>query len=691
MADITAFTRMIADAFQAITKGGDVFVADLDGDELWSKYLAAFPEGTNPLFKTRTEHDCSCCKQFIRRAGCVVTITGGRMRTVWDHAAKHAPTHYAVVAAALQQAVSSVGIRDIFRVGKNEPQFGAQTSRSLDKESQKALIWNHLYTGEIPRNLRSALPDADRGTYRTTVQVFERGLVELAPSAIETVLSLIQGSSLYRGEEHKRAVVEFQKVQREFLSKETKVERSLFAWLNAGNPVARFRNTVIGTLVQDLSEGQELETAVRSFETKVAPQNYKRTTALITPGMVKKAMETIETLGLEPALERRFAVIGDINVNDVKWVDGAARSLMKGGIGDVLMQHAAATTRSSAKDEERAEDVGIDDFMTRILPEAQAMEVFFAGRHLGNLMVLTAPVHPEPKQLFRWTNDFAWSYGGNVADSIKERVKKAGGKVDGAVLRISLSWFNYDDLDLHIHEPPGRGARGLIEHISFRNKRGWTGGTLDVDMNAGSGQTREAVENVVWSAKMPDGAYRIVVNNFCQRETSNPGFVIETESEGKIAHYSYNKQVRDKADVTVATLHMKNGVIERVEAGDPGITAANISQEKWGLQTERYVKVNTVMLSPNYWGDNAVGNKHTFFVLDGAKSDEDTRGFYNEFLHPRLEEHRKVFEVIADKTKCRPTDGQLAGLGFSSTKTDEFRVRVQQGKRQRIFNVYVNV
>lgn len=688
----STFARHVAASFKDITKRDPVFVADLDGDELWSKYLAAYPEGTNPIFKKRTENDCSCCKQFIRRAGCVVAVSnshGLALRTVWDEAAERAPEHYRVVAATLQEAVRSVGIRDIFCVGKNEPQFGAQITRSLDKETQKATTWEHFHTGEIPTSFRSSLPDTDRGNYRTTVQVFERGLIELSPDAVETVLSLIDGNTLYRGEEHKRAVVEFQKMQRAFLS-EKGANRSLFAWTNARSPAARFRNTVIGTLVQDLSEGQDVERAVRSFETKVAPQNYKRTTALITPMMVKKAMETIEKLGLEPALERRFAVISDVSVNDVKWVDGAARPLMKGGIGDVLMQHAAASTperRTVAH-----EDITLDDFMTKILPEAQAMEMFFTGKHLGNLMALTAPVNPEPKQLFRWNNDFAWSYGGNVADSIKERVKKAGGKVDGAVLRISLSWYNYDDLDLHVHEPPARGMRGLEgTHIHFRNKEGWTGGTLDVDMNAGSGQTREPVENVVWSVKPPDGPYRIVVNNYNLRERSNPGFVIEVESGGKLTHYSYNKTVGNQQSIVVATLHVKNGAIERVEAGDVGITSANISQEKWGLTTERYVKVNTVMLSPNYWGDNAVGNKHTFFVLEGAKSDEDMRGFYNEFLHPRLEEHRKVFEVIGDKTKCRPTDGHLAGLGFSSTKPDEVLVRVQQGKKQRIFNIYIGI
>lgn len=682
-----AFARMVAGSLQDLMKSPAVFVADLDGDALWAQYLAAFPPGTDPVFKNRTEHDCACCKQFIRRAGCLVTIVDGKTRTIWDHAAERAPDCYSVVATALQQAVSSVGIRDIFRVGVKETSFGAQTTRSLDKDTQKALTWNHFYTGEIPRGFRSALPDTDRGNYRTTVQVFERGLIELTPDAVDTVLSLIKSNSLYRGEEHKRAVTEFQKMQRDFLSKQG-AARSLFVWANASSPAARFRNTVIGTLVQDLSEGQDLERAVRSFEVKVAPQNYKRPTALITPMMVKKAMETVAALGLEPALERRFAAISDVSVNDVLWVDGAARPLMKGGIGDVLMKHAASTTRSSQKDEERAEEISLEDFMKWVLPDTQALELFFAGKHVGNLMALTAPVHPEPQQLFRWTNDFAWSYGGNVTDSIAERVKKAGGKVDGAALRISLSWYNYDDLDLHIHEPPGGGARGL-QHIHFSNKRGWTGGVLDVDMNAGVGSTREPVENVVWMSKPPDGPYRIVVNNYCSRETSNPGFVIETECQGKLSHYSYNKAVRNKQDITVAILYMKNGSIERIEPGAPGITASNISQEKWGMTTERYAKVSTVMLSPNYWGDNAVGNKHTFFVLEGAKSDEDMRGIYNEFLHPRLEEHRKVFEVIGDKTKCRPTDGHLAGLGFSSTKKDSFLVRVQQGKKQRIFNVSV--
>ena len=704
------YSKLVARSFQDLAKQGpDVFVANVV--DLYATYLAAFPEGTNPVFKKKTEHDCACCRHFIRRAGAVVSITAGvdgrpTVNTIWDKAAESAQGPYRTVATRLRDAVREAWVSDLFRVGEKETSFGAPLSISLDKATQRTITWNHFHTGEIPRNLRVASPDQVRGDYGTTVQVFERGLVELSQDAVDTVLGLIEANSLYRGEEHKAAVLGFREMQRKYDAlgfgvgggrADASVAKHLFLWKNASSPASRFRNTVIGTLVQDLSEGKDLEYAVKAFETKVAPQNYKRTTSLITPGMVNKAMETISELGLAPALERRFATIADISVNDVLWVDGSVRPAMKGGIGDVLMQ--AASSRGAGPDESRAEDITIDEFVAKVLPETTCLEIFFKGEIAGNLMSLTAPCHPEPKQLFRWANDFAWSYGGNVADSIRERVKQAGGKVDGALLRVSLSWFNFDDLDLHIHEPPGRGA-SAYNHIFFAHRRGWTDGVLDVDMNAGSGRSRTAVENVTWAVKPPDGAYKVVVNNYCHRETADPGFVIEVESGGKLSHFSYNKGVRHTQDIVVATLHMKNGRIERVEVGDPAITAANISQEKWGLQTEQYVKVSAVTLSPNYWGggrdgvraggnQGGVGNKHTFFVIEGAKNDEPTRGFYNEFLHPRLEPHRKVFEVIGDKTKCQPTEGQLSGLGFSSTKKDSFLVRAKQGKRQRVYNVLV--
>ena len=188
------------------------------------------------------------------------------------------------------------------------------------------------------------------------MQVFARGLVELKPGAVETVLSLIEANNLYRGEEHKPAVVQFYDGAAGILRQERRSGQHLrvgerrqpggaLPQHRDRHPCARPRPRVRTSSMRS-----------RASRRRSRRQNYKRTTAVITPGMVKKAMETIETLGLEPALERRFAVIGDISVNDVKWVDGAVKPPMKGGIGDVLMQQAVAaspkhtgTTRSAPR------------------------------------------------------------------------------------------------------------------------------------------------------------------------------------------------------------------------------------------------------------------------------------------------------------------------------------------------------
>lgn len=664
---------------QLLVKPNEVFITDVKGDDLFAAYLAAFPAGTNPIVKTRTDHDCNCCKQFVRNVGMVVRLhPDGSCHTVWDEAARSNLYPYALVAKVLQEIVLKAKVVDRFILDAKFPRFGKDVTRSLDPNTNNVKSLYHFYTGDLPKAFLSTSVGTELNRYRTAAQVMERGLNELTTEAIDMVSSLIEANSLYRGEEHRNAVAAFHTLHQTYHALPV-TARNHFIWRNTGNPAAMFKNTVIGTLVQDLSEGKDVEQAVRAFEHKVAPTNYKRTTALVTPGMVQKALTTIRELGLEEALERRFARIEDVSVNDVLWVDSSVKPLMKGGLEGTLMA-AVGKNAPKASAPEAAEDITLSDFMTRIVPETTSMDIWFSNDQVGNMMSITAPIHPEPKQLFKWDNDFAWSYGGNVTDSIKERVKKAGGRVDNVALRVSLSWYNYDDLDLHVH-----GPKGL--HIFFGNRKGATGGHLDVDMNVGPGGSREAVENIMWADMVPNGEYTVSVNNFNQRETSDVGFVLEVENQGNLIHYAFNKMVKNKDTIMALNLTLKDNKITRCDIVDSSIVASTLNQEKWGLTTNAWVKVNTIMLSPNYWGNNAVGNKHTFFVVDGAHNNEPCRGIYNEFLNNKLESHRKVFELIGDKTKCVPTENQLSGLGFSSTRHVQFKVKVKQGNRQRIFNV----
>jgi hypothetical protein len=339
-----------------------------------------------------------------------------------------------------------------------------------------------------------------------------------------------------------------------------------------------------------------------------------------------------------------------------------------------------AAVEKPSFDKDKAEVITIDDFMTRVLPGVTGMELVLRNSQQNNFMSLTAPVHADVAPLFKWNNNFGWSYDGNITDSIKERVKAQGGKTD-AVLRVSLAWFNKDDLDIHVIEPDGH-------EIYFGNKgqKSRNTGMLDVDMNAyGPHSDTAPVENVVWDRPM-DGVYHVVVNNYNKRTSDNPGYTLELESAGQLHQFTSTISPKTGQNHDALSLLVKNGVVTKFEVLDT-LTGGSYSQEKWGVATETPVKVSTLMLSPNYWDGNAVGNKHWFFVLDGCKNDQPARGVYNEFLSSGLEKHRKVFELVGEKTKCQPTDDQLSGVGFSSTRGDSVLVSVTGPKLRKTFNI----
>ena len=104
------------------------------------------------------------------------------------------------------------------------------------------------------------------------------------------------------------------------------------------------------------------------------------------------------------------------------------------------------------------------------------------------------------------------------------------------------------------------------------------------------------------------------------------------------------------------------------------------------METNNFHKVNLVCLSPNHWGDNNVGNKHYFFMLETCKSPVPIRSFHNENLLPELAAHRKVLEVLGNTSTIESTDKQLSGLGFNATVRDELIVKLQ-GTHKRVIKI----
>lgn len=660
MSEFKPFAVAVNNNVLAMSATG-LFMTNTDKDALWDLYLSSFPAGTNPLYRERTEHDCTCCKQFIRNIGGVVTIDADlNVISIWDNI--QLGNEYDVVAAALSAYVKQHAIVDVYFNDTKKVGVGS------NHEMKDGIVrtYNHFHTDLLGSYvLRADTIASKKGEIRQAIEVFERGLRELSLESAEIVLELIDQNSLYRGEEHKAAVQAFV-VNKTMYEQTAEEKRALWAWRTGyranGHIPHGIRNTVIGSLLVDLNEGRDLETAVKSFEAKVAPTNYKRPTALVTKSMIENAQKEVEALGLTDSLGRRYAVYDDLTINNVLFADLAAQKKM-----DPFAQ-LASEVKTPTKSLDKVEEITIDDFLTNVLPKAHSLEVLVENSHIGNLMSLIAPATAGAPNLFKWNNGFSWSYNGEVADSIKERVKTAGGNVD-SFLRVSLAWHNNDDLDLSMNDP-------LHNHVYYHNRRSATGATLDIDMNGMDGidPNRRPVENIFFSdeRKLRDGLYEFYVTNFSQRETCDMGFEIEVEYKGQTKRFSH-PGLKHKDRTLAVVIDVRAGQVVDIRST---LKDDARSQEIWGIKTSVFQKVQLVLNSPNHWDGEQTGNKHVFFILEGCANPVGTRGFYNEYLKPELDKHRKVFEMLGGKIKVQPSTEQLSGLGFSTTQRNHVFVKV---------------
>jgi len=89
-----------------------------------------------------------------------------------------------------------------------------------------------------------------------------------------------------------------------------------------------------------------------------------------------------------------------------------------------------------------------------------------------------------------------------------------------------------------------------------------------------------------------------------------------------------------------------------------------------GLHTNNFYPVSVAMYSPNYWDNqNGIGNKHYFFILKGCKNDTKPNGFFNEFVRADLvQKYKRFIASLGSKMSVEPSDEQLSGLGFCSTR-----------------------
>lgn len=683
------FVKAIQKNLQQMSKDSSrLFTVNVDTEELYNLYLDSFPAGTNEIYRERREYDCSCCRHFIRDVGNVVSIKNGELHTIWG-INPVSDDKYNVVAAALDAYVKQKAVLGVFL--KKEKRIGTPENREM-LPTGKINKYEHFFV-DLPeicifKEYYGHTLEGDLSQFRDIRNVFKRSLDEISKEAIDTVLELIAQNSLYKGAEWKKQLTEFKNYQKEY-GKLTDEQKELWIWeksIAAGAVIGKIRNHSIGTLLVNISEGMDLDIAVRKYEQIVAPVNYKRPKAIFTKKMLEDAKKTITELGYMDSLQRRFATLDDITVNNILFSNKDAAKRITGAMDlfDEMEQDVAIDPKRFSK----VEEISAEDFIKNVLPVAKELKVYLENKHIQNMVSLIAPEVADAKTMFKWNNGMSWAYTGNITDSdIKENVKAAGGSVTG-IVRFSIQWNDGNgkdnsDLDAHCLEPQGG------DHIYFSHKISrYTGGELDIDITDPIYQCKSnggvAVENITYPSKerMKPGTYKFYVNQYSFRNSQ--GFKAEIEVNGEIHSYEYNTPVRGNVDVAEVILDQSGNfkVVDKL----PG-NCATISKDVWGIKTLQFTPVSVVCYSPNYWDEQkGIGHQHLFFMLKDCINPEEPNGYYNEFLKPELEQHRRVFETLGAKAHVKDVDDQLSGVGFSLTKRNDLIIKVK-GATERVVKV----
>jgi hypothetical protein len=707
-----AFNKKIQERFDMMCQTGKLFRVELTGDKIWDLYLGSFSREDNPVFRdtASTAHNCNNCNNFIRRYGNIVSIDENyNITTMFDVVTDNTDSEYKNTAEVLSEAIKSSKVTEVFfetfdslkslpyeHCTKSSPTFqlgiASNSKRYTKEEAEKFGVvkpnevrtFNHMYLS-LDRTFVDTSGksiEAIVGEYRDSKNVFQRAMETISLDTLQLVRDLINQGSLLDGATHLFKIEKMIPLKEEYNNLPAN-QRDNWLWVKSFKlPFAKFKNELIGVLCSELSEGEELNKACQSWNKRVDPANYMKVTAPITKRQIEEAKEFVEKNGFAESFNRRFATIDDIKVSEI------LHSNVGEGIKSVsIFDNVKSTsTRHKRNEFDGVEEVTIDKFMKDILPTCTSVEAFLTNNQEGNLVSMTTTNNPESKPIFKWDNNYSWTFNGNLAgkSQIKEEVMSKGGVVDG-VLRFSCTWGDrngdHSDLDIWCLQPD-RTQIGF--NSGYRRDRGnmftSCGGQLDLDDRGGSDSIK--VENIYFRSmsELKDGKYMFWINPYAI--ANSKGFKAEIEFDGEIYSYSYNNPVR--SSVGIAEVIVKNGEFSIEHKLQP--TDGSVSREVYGLETNQFHKVNLICLSPNHWDENNVGNKHYLFMLDGCKSPTSIRSFHNENLLPELAAHRKVLEVLGATNMIETTEKQLSGLGFNATVRDELIVKLQ-GTHKRIIKI----
>lgn len=358
---------------QAAFDGGAGPLFQTDAAGLFETYLAALPGH-------RQHHDCTACRRFVERFGGLVRVsdTGAAIPAMWrEHPV---PDFYRPAAAALHAKVKAARIVRPFLTAQpvlGRPQTGE---------------WHHLAIRGAPvfRQILLKPHQVAAGKlqdFRTVAAALE----DFTAPMLDEALRLLKADHLHRAERFTAPVQWLRALHRR--PKGPAGDNLLWrAVATAPDGFCHPRASVIGSLLEDLAAGLPFDALAARFDAKVAPLAYQRPKAAPAAGAIAAAEAMVATMGLAPALDRRFA-----RLDDCVTVWTPAQAPKPGGVFGHLTPK---PTRKTPQVDAPELTLTWVKFLATVVPDAQAIQLLVPAH--GHFVALLTAADPDAPPILKW-------------------------------------------------------------------------------------------------------------------------------------------------------------------------------------------------------------------------------------------------------------------------------------------------
>lgn len=379
------FDRRTSDSLEPLFK--------TDAGDLYELFLRHIPA------EARQHYNCNACRHFVNRFGGLVTIDekGHTTPVMWDRLA--APLFFIEAVEAVAATVKAAKVTGVFIT--SERRLGTPITGE----------WHHMAVDMMRERIH-------RGRLRTAWQVaakkaedyqmLGRALGNYDLNTVQQAVHILRaGDTLYRGEKVLGVAEWFMGVHEAVQGKRGQ-QRNNVLWRAAATAPVGFchiSSTMIGTLLDDLAAGMNLDTVRRRFAEKMNPLQYQRPKAAPTAGNVARAEEIVAKLGLADSLRRRFARVEELQN---LWTSSAGQAKSAGVFAGIKTKRARPDALVLPR-----QTMTWEKFGRTVLPLAEKIELYIDPGRPADYSAIVTAVDPAAPPIVRWDrednrNPFSW-------------------------------------------------------------------------------------------------------------------------------------------------------------------------------------------------------------------------------------------------------------------------------------------